>query len=147
MPIVVPVSAWCLAIGTLMILSTFRKASKTCHLVSTSPFKSTSLKREGSGRITSAPAAWAAAAIPERWKQRLASLQLTSVTRTLFAPDCRHCRTISATTSGFVFAACSGVRSQPNVWFHQHDVVARDEALHSPKLFHGLSGQLSGIVP
>jgi hypothetical protein len=27
MPKVVPVSAWCLAIGTLMILSTFRKAS------------------------------------------------------------------------------------------------------------------------
>ena len=34
-----------------------------------------------------------------------------------------------------------------NVWFHQHDVAARDEALHSPKLFHGLSRQLSGIVP
>ena len=49
--------------------------------------------------------------MPERWKQRSASLQLTSVTITRFAPACQHCFTTSATRSGLVFAACSGVRS------------------------------------
>src|ERR1017187_2530170 len=50
--------------------------------------------------------------MPERWKQRRGSLQLTSVTMTRLAPACKHCRTSSATASGFVLAACSGVRSQ-----------------------------------
>ena len=35
-----------------------------------------------------------------------------SVTITRAAPAARHCRTTSATTSGCVFAPCSGVRSQ-----------------------------------
>ena len=66
----------------------------------------------GSGRMTSAPSARAAAWMPERWKQRRGSLQLTSVTMTRLAPACQHWRTTSATTSGLVLAACSGVRSQ-----------------------------------
>ncbi len=50
--------------------------------------------------------------MPLRSKQASASLQLTSVTMTERAPAALHCRTIAATTSGFVVAACSGSRSQ-----------------------------------
>jgi hypothetical protein len=51
--------------------------------------------------------------MPLRLKQRTGSLQLMSVTMTLPAPAATQWRTISATTSGLVFAACSGRRSQP----------------------------------
>jgi hypothetical protein len=43
----------------------------------------------------------------------LGSLQEASVTTTFFAPASNASFTTSATTSGFVFAACTGMRSQP----------------------------------
>ena len=94
-----------------MSLFASRNGSSTGHSPSVSPFRSTRLKKRVCGSTTSAPAALAAAAMPLRSKQASASLQLTSVTMTEPAPAALHSRTISATTSGFVVAACSGSRS------------------------------------
>src|ERR1039457_3824561 len=98
--------------GMLIILSALRKGPSTGQDASTSPRRSTSRNRRASGSTTSAPAARAAAAMPLRAKHDRASLMLTSVTIARRAPASRQSRTASATTSGFVLAACSTVRSQ-----------------------------------
>jgi hypothetical protein len=55
--------------------------------------------------------------MPERWKQRFGSLHEASVTTTRRAPASNASLTTSATTRGFVFAAWTGIRSQPMFGF------------------------------
>src|SRR5215472_10281013 len=93
--------------------------------------------------------------MPERWKQRRGSLQLTSVTTTRLAPACQHWRTASATSSGLVLAACSGVRSQatfgdavvvkPNVaWVRTPEQA--DEPAHSSQALQHMPHQFGRLA-
>src|SRR5512147_1017631 len=61
----------------------------------------------------SAPAFCAACWIPLRAKDATAELQELSLTITRLAPACQQRETKVATTSGFVVAACSGLRFHP----------------------------------
>ena len=76
--------------------------------------------------------------MPERWKQRRGSLQLTSVTITRLAPACQHCRTTSATNSGLVLAACSGVRSHAMFGLSTTTSWRLTNRLHSAEIFERL---------
>ena len=60
-----------------------------------------------------ARASYAARQMPERWKQRFGSLHEPSATTTFLAPASNASRMTAATTSGLVFAAWMGMRSQP----------------------------------
>jgi len=64
-------------------------------------------------------------------------LQLTSVTMTDPAPAARHIRTMAATTSGFVVAACSGSRSQAMFGLTTTRLAARDEPRHAAEVRDG----------
>ena len=55
--------------------------------------------------------------MPERWKQRFGSLHDPSATTTFFAPASYARRMTAATTSGFVLAAWTGMRSHPMLGF------------------------------
>ena len=112
-PRVTPVRLWCLATGRLMILSAAReRLQDRPHAQQVAAeIDPPELALLGQHHLARPPAR-AASAMPLRWNERCGSLMHTSVTMTVLAPASTHSRTVSATTTGLVLAACSGVRSQ-----------------------------------
>ncbi len=84
--------------------------------------------------------------MPERWKQRRGSLQLTSVTMTRFAPACPALSHHFGDQFRIGVGGLLGRAIPGDVGLDDNDILSRDESAHAAEVFKSLLHERAGLA-